>query len=434
MAQSAEGRQALAKIGQEAAQSGALQDIGPQDFNAPTGQGDIDELPPVPANAAAPTPAARVPAQAAPVAIPPSVTPPSIYGENGYYYQSDAKDIRTVPRRMETVIERRGGITSGIMRPGDKKITAVKDETADLRKLESETIMKQGFTAREVAALSEQQRQEIMRRAAVKDTPAHLALKKAVIARGKNPEGMTDDEMSAILETSVPLKPSEKISAIHSIREGYYKQPSTVALFGSGQMQGIDDIKKTLDEMLAKNGGSFENIKNKQQQRTFVFQMNKLNDRNSAVLSGEYKAAADTLGLGDQIQLAWEKAQAGDQATPQQMKEIYETVTLVHDAAKRDYMENIGDTIDAAKEIKTTPQRVGVPSKALKWFEDQTKGGAAKPAEAAAPAAPKTQDERLGQLQTILQTGQFNGRPVTENELARIKLQIQRLTPTTPAP
>jgi len=474
-AQTPQGQQALAQIGQEAAANGTLAALKPgsEEFTGPVqplaqridpspyvkvaeaaqlaqvtppaveeqGQGDIEELPPVPANAVAPTPAARPAAQVAPApvrapaALPPTVKPPSVFGDNGYFYASDGADARRVPKRMEPIVERTNGLTTGVLRPGDKKVTAVKDTSADLRKLEDETIMKQGHTAREVASMSEDQRKAIMEKAARKDSPAHLALKKAVIARGKNPEGMTEEEMSSILETSVPLKPAEKISAIHSIREGYYKQPSTVALFGSGQMQGIDDIKKTLDEMLAKNGNSFENIKNKQQQRTFVFQMNKLNDRNSAVLSGEYKAAADTLGLGDQIQLAWEKAQSGEQATPQQMKDIYDTVTLVHEAAKRDYMENIGDTIEAAKEVKTTPQRVGVPAKAIKWYEEMqknaTSGGV--PETAATKPAAMAPDQRLTALTEILTTGMHEGRAITPEEAARIRAQIERLTPKTPA-
>ena len=190
-----------------------------------------------------------------------------------------------------------------------------------------------------------------------------------------NPDGSAPSQWEELNKNQAPLKPSEKISAQRSIRSTYHDMPSTVLLFGRGSLMGIDTIKTKLDSLLSSVGGDFSKL-SKQDQSTFVNQMNKLNDPNSAVLLSEYKATADTLGLLDRFELILKKAADGDRLLPQQAEEIATTLNTMHAAAKKQYLEDVPAIVAAAKEIGSEPRLVGIPAKAERWLKGENPKGA----------------------------------------------------------
>lgn len=290
---------------------------------------------------------------------------------------------------------------------------------------EATELIKRGHTVAQIATMTDAEKQaELARPPIDKPSVTENAIDKAIIQRGGNPQTMSADEKTDYLTKQVPLKPAERISAERNIKGTYHELPSTVMLFGKGQVAGLDTIKGKLDEMLAAAGGDYAKL-SPQQQKSFIFQVNKLNDPNSAVLITEYKAAADTLGIIDKFDLMLNKAASGEQATPKQLKDIHDTVNIIHSAAKKAYLEDIPALLEAAKEIGSHPRNIGIPAKAEKWLQT-------KPSEAAPTTAAPADTDRVATLQQALATGEHEGQKLTPAEIAAIKMQLERLAPKTP--
>ena len=227
---------------------------------------------------------------------------------------------------------------------------------------------------------------------APKPTTTDNAVDRAIIQRGGNPVNMTPEQKTDFLQRQVPLKPSEKIAATRDLRASYQELPTTIALFGKGQMPGIDTIKEKLDAIHNRVGGDFKKMTD-QEQRTFIFQMSKLNDPNSAVLLSEYKAAADTLGIGDRIGLALNKMMTGQQITPEQAKEIYDVVRITHEQLKKNYLEDIPDVLEEAEVLGIPPRRLNIPAKVEKWLKGESEEAPKEEAATPAPGAAKPQPQ-----------------------------------------
>jgi uncharacterized protein (UPF0335 family) len=223
-----------------------------------------------------------------------------------------------------------------------------------------------------------------------KETPTENALNRAIIARGKNPIGMSLEEKESFLKTEVPLKPSEKLSATKDLRQAYHELPSTTVLFGKGQMPGLNQVIERLEEIKKTAGEDFSKL-TPQQGRTVVFQFSKFNDPNSAVLLSEYKAAADTLSIPDRFFQVINKASTGESVSPEQARDIYQTIRAAHERAKGNYVQDASDIMAEAKALGISNRRVGIPKQAEEWAKTVMPANSDTPEEeSAAPAAPTT--------------------------------------------
>lgn len=280
---------------------------------------------------------------------------------------------------------------------GANQVTVVKPNEVAEKPLpgvaaEASAGVKAGYTADQWAKLSEEKKAEALRKTIEEEKKTSSVegwIEREVIKRGGNPTEMsTQQRLDYIQSSAVPLTASQKISAQRDIRSTYHEMPSTIALFGKGQMTGVDQIKTKLDEMVRGVGGDLSKL-NPQEQKTFIFQMNKLNDPNSAVLIGEYKAAADTIGVLDKVGLLYGKAKEGQQVTPEQVRDVYAAVNAIHEAIRKDYVRDIPDFLDGAKELGVSPRRIGIPQKAERWLQATT-GEQKEGQPQATPGAPGT--------------------------------------------
>lgn len=267
-----------------------------------------------------------------------------------------------------------------------------------------------------------------------KQTPTENALDRAIIQRGGDPTRLSPEAKADFLQKDSPLKPSEKIAALRDLKDTYQKTPSTVTLFGSGQMPGIDTIKERLDALLGRVDGDFAKL-SPTEQRTFIYQFSKLNDPNSAVMLGEYQAAADTLGLGERAHLALNKAIEGQQITPEQASEIYQTITATHERMRQSYIQDVAELIEEGKVLGVTPTRLGIPKKVMGWLSEaageepapNTSINRSVPGKPAAPAAvtPKATNP-IAALQQALQSGKNpDGTPMSDADRRAVEAALK---------
>lgn len=207
-----------------------------------------------------------------------------------------------------------------------------------------------------------------------KQTPSENALDRAIIARSGNPLTMTLEQKEEYLKQEAPLKPSDKLSAIRDLRSAHDQIPSKILIFGKGQMPGLHNIMEKMDEIKKDSGGDFSKM-SPQQGRTIVFQFNKFNDPNSAVLLSEYKAATDTLGIPDQVWRVINKAGTGESILPEQARDIYSTVKSAYDRAKDSYKQDAADIVGEADRMGISPVRLGIPNIVKDWIKEPTTSG-----------------------------------------------------------
>lgn len=185
-----------------------------------------------------------------------------------------------------------------------------------------------------------------------------------VPARKSGEEIRTEEEIRKNVMT-----PSMRLSALREERKAYSDNQATIAMYGKGQMPGMHQIKGRLDSLLEAVGGDYSKL-SPQQLATFVFQFSKFNDPNSAVLLGEYNAAASRLGLGDRAKLALERAMKGDVISDKQAEDIYKTITIAHQNFKEEHFRDLKEREDALKMAGVDVKQLGVPPSVMKEYSE----------------------------------------------------------------
>lgn len=204
-------------------------------------------------------------------------------------------------------------------------------------------------------------------------------------------------------EGQAKLTPSAKLSALREERKSYTDNQATIAMYGKGQMPGMHQIKGRLDAILDSAGGDYSKL-TPQQLATFVFQFSKFNDPNSAVLLGEYNAAASRLGLGDRAKLALEKAMKGDPITDKQAEDIYKTINVAHSAFKEEHFRDLQEREAMLKEAGMDVRKLGVPPSVMQeyqtWKAQNEEGMAGK--QPSATTAPNKTSQAIAEAEKWL--------------------------------